>query len=84
MMIHSKKGSFISEAAVILPVIIITVSLLITVSANKYDEVRCQAEARAIERNKQMENGKINTGEADFIRSLDFLAEEIKDESKMQ
>lgn len=77
MLIRSKKGSAITEAALVLPAIILTLVILLAAAASYYEDVRILSEKHSRERTDKMVNGCINNGEAEFIRRLDFLSEGI-------
>ncbi len=65
------------EAALIFPIIILTVAILIGYSSNSYEKVRKQIEEHNEQREESMVDGRIDKGECDFVRNIDFLMEEL-------
>lgn len=65
------------EAALIFPIIILTVAIIIGYSSNSYEKVRKQIEHHNELREESMVDGRIDKGECDFVRNIDFLVEEI-------
>ena len=72
----SRRGSVFVEAAPIFPIIILTVAILIGYSSNSYEKVRKQIEEHNEQR--RIHGGRrIDKGECDFVRNIDFLMEEL-------
>ncbi len=74
---RSRRGSTFVEAALILPIAILSVSLIIAYAADKYDKVKAQTEEHNALREASMDGDRIDRGESDFVRNIDFLLEEI-------
>jgi hypothetical protein len=75
MVYLTKKGSTIVEAALIFPIVILAVAAVLSYASIYYEEVCDQTESHVMEREEAMVNGEITIGEAEFIRSIDFLME---------
>ena len=73
----SKRGSVFLEAALIFPVIILTVAILIGYSSNSYEKVKSQVKAHNELREESLADGRIDKGESEFIRKIVFLVEEL-------
>lgn len=75
MKMMNKKGSSMVEAALVLPIVILSVAAVFSLAVVLYEEVCLQAEYHLKIRESAMVNGKIRKGEAEFIRKVDFLME---------
>ena len=74
-----KRGSIIVESALVLPIAVLTVFLLLSLSFRYYDDVNVQSRHFSELRDTEKTEGATNFGEAKFVRTIDFLAEGIRD-----
>ena len=65
------------EAALVLPILILALSLIISYASDSYEKIKEQIESHNLLRGASMDGETINKGECDFVRNLDFLLEEI-------
>lgn len=72
---RDRKGSVFVEAAMILPLLILALSLVITYGITRYEEVKNQIAVHEQDREASMRGEDIDKGEGDFIRKIDFLTE---------
>lgn len=76
MVTISKKGSTFVEAAIIFPVIIITLVLIINYSIRNYSEIKTLTEEHNALRLQDINEDTIKKNECDFIRRLDCMLED--------
>lgn len=76
-MVITKKGTTIVEAAIYLPLVIITVSAVLSLAITFYDEVEGQVEGHIMKREESIIDGEISKGELEFIHNLDLLVEAL-------
>ena len=72
-----KRGSLILESAFVLPIVILTVFFLLSLSIHFYGEVCAQTEHFSELRNAAKAEGTTTYGEAKFVRDMDLLVEGI-------
>jgi hypothetical protein len=74
---YNKKGSTIVEAALIFPIVIITVVGVITLAIVFYEKVSDQAEYHNLLREESLVEGEFSNNEVDFIHNIDKLVEAL-------
>jgi hypothetical protein len=74
-----KRGSIIVESALVLPIAVLTVFLLLSLSFRFYDDVNVQSKHFSVLRDAQKTEGSTNFGEAKFAGTADFLVEGLQD-----
>lgn len=62
-----------------LPIVVMTVFLLLSLSFRFYDDVNIQSKHFSALRDAEKTEDATNFGEAEFARTVDFLAEGIRD-----
>lgn len=70
-----KKGSIFVEAAMVFPLIVLTLALIISFSLKNYHEVKEQTDLHNDQRQEAMEGGVVDKNECEYIRMLDLLME---------
>lgn len=74
----SKKGSLFVESAMIFPLIIVIILLAINYAYRSCDAISEQAQDHMQQRRATMDGDRINRGESQFVREIDFLLEGLK------
>ena len=77
MKLCTKKGSTIVEAALIFPIVIITVIGVLSLAILFYEKVSNQAEEHNLVREESIVEGEFSNNEVDFIYYIDKLAEAL-------
>ena len=75
MKITTKKGAAIVESAIVLPIVLLTTIMVLSVAVNFYENVKIQVMSHVKTREAMMVDDKISKGEGEFIRNLDFIKE---------
>ncbi|MDD4582955.1 MAG: pilus assembly protein [Eubacteriales bacterium] len=75
MKITTKKGAAIVESAIVLPIVLLTIIMVLSVAVNFYEDVKIQVMSHVKTREAMMVDDKISKGEGEFIRNLDFIKE---------
>jgi hypothetical protein len=75
MKITTQKGAAIVESAIVLPIVLLTIIMVLSVAVNFYEDVKIQVMSHVKTREAMMVDDKISKGEGEFIRNLDFIKE---------
>ena len=70
---NRKRGSLIVESALVLPIVILTIFVLLSLTFHFYDEICAQTDHFSKLRNAAKVEGKTTYNEAKFAGDIDFL-----------